>query len=249
MEAVTFSGTLKQVVGTKRHVVRQQNMINRPNLIKIRILLIEDNVILRDGIKVMLNEQPDLHVAGTIGRGINILKKVLHLKPHVVLLDVGLRDINEISLVESIRNELPEAKVIGMCLFPSQSEIVEFVEAGASGFILKNATIKEFIGTVRSVAHGVKILPPTLTDSLFSHVINIAMEKKTRVIANAVRMTNREREIMVLIADGLSNKQIAQKLHIAIYTAKSHVHNILEKLALNSRLQIALYSQNESGNQ
>jgi len=218
--------------------------MNKPKLVKIRILLIEDNVILRDGIKVMLNEQPDLHVVGTIGRGVNILKRVLHLKPHMVLLDVGLRNINEISLVESIRNELPEAKVIGMCFVPSQSDIVEFVEAGASGFILKDATIKEFIGTVRSVAHGVKILPPTLTGSLFSHVIGVALKKKNKVIAKAVRMTNREREIMVLIADGLSNKQIAEKLHIATFTVKSHVHNTLEKLALNSRLQIALYSHN-----
>lgn len=224
-------------------------MINRPKLVKIRILLIEDNIILRDGIMVMLNEQPDLHVVGTIGRGINILNRVLHLKPHVVLLDVGLRNINEISLVESIRNELPEAKVIGMCFVPSQSDIVEFVEAGASGFILKDATIKEFIGTVRSVAHGVKILPPTLTGTLFSHVIDVALKKKEKVIAKAVRMTNREREIMVLIADGLSNKQIAEKLHIATFTVKSHVHNTLEKLALNSRLQIAMYSHNGNGNQ
>lgn len=224
-------------------------MINKLKPVKIRVLLIEDNVILRDGITVMLNEQPDLHVVGTIDRGINILKRVLHLKPHVVLLDVGLRNINEISLVESIRNEFPEAKVIGMCFVPSQSDIVEFVEAGASGFILKDATIEEFIGTVRSVAHGVKILPPTLTGSLFSHVIDVALKKNSKVIAKAVRMTNREREIMVLIAEGLSNKQIAEKLHIATFTVKSHVHNTLEKLALNSRLQIALYSHNGIENQ
>jgi DNA-binding NarL/FixJ family response regulator len=161
-------------------------------------------------------------------------------------LDVGLRNINEISLVETIRREIPDAKVIGMCFVPSQSDIVEFVEAGASGFILKDATIREFIETVRSVSYGVKILPPTLTGSLFSHVIDVALKKKKGLIANAVRMTNREREIMVLIAEGLSNKQIAEKLHIATFTVKSHVHNTLEKLALNSRLQIAMYSRNGS---
>ena len=223
-------------------------MINKPILAKIRILLIEDNVILRDGIAVMLNEQPDLRVVGTIGRGIKALQKAHQLKPHLILLDVGLRNVNEISLVEAIRKDIPEAKVIGMCFVPSQSDIVEFVEAGASGFILKDATIREFIETVRSVSYGVKILPPTLTGSLFSHVIAVAMKKKKGIVANAVRMTNREREIMVLIAEGLSNKQIAEKLHIATFTVKSHVHNTLEKLALNSRLQIAMYSRNGDEN-
>jgi two-component system NarL family response regulator len=135
-----------------------------------------------------------------------------------------------------------------MGFIPSQSDIVEFVEAGASGFILKDATIKEFIGTVRSVARGIKILPPTLTDSLFTHVIDIAVRKNERTgkkrvsIVKAVRMTMREREIIALIANGLTNKQIAERLNIATFTVKSHVHNILEKLALHSRLQIAIHA-------
>lgn len=215
---------------------------------KTRILLIEDNPILRDGITVMLNDQPDLKVVATIGSGNNVLLKARATKPNVILLDVGLKDINEISIVGSVRRNLPNAKVIGMGFIPSQSDIVEFVEAGASGFILKDATIKEFIGTIRSVAQGVKILPPTLTDSLFSHVIDIAVRKNVRLhkkpgsIVKAVRMTVREREIIALIANGLTNKQIAENLNIATFTVKSHVHNILEKLALHSRLQIALHA-------
>ena len=220
---------------------------------KTRILLIEDNPILRDGITVMLNDQPDLKVVATIGSGNNVLLKARATKPNVILLDVGLKDINEISIVGSVRRNLPTAKVIGMGFIPSQSDIVEFVEAGASGFILKDATIKEFIGTIRSVAQGVKILPPTLTDSLFSHVIDIAvrknerMNKKPGAIVKSVRMTIREREIIALIANGLTNKQIAEKLNIATFTVKSHVHNILEKLALHSRLQIALHADEIAG--
>jgi two-component system NarL family response regulator len=217
-------------------------------LAKTRILLIEDNPILRDGITVMLNGQPDFKVVATIGSGNNVLMKARATKPHIILLDVGLRDINEISIVGSVRQNLPNAKVIGMGFIPSQSDIVEFVEAGASGFILKDATIKEFIGTVRSVARGIKILPPTLTDSLFTHVIDIAVRKNERTgkkrvsIVKAVRMTMREREIIALIANGLTNKQIAERLNIATFTVKSHVHNILEKLALHSRLQIAIHA-------
>lgn len=119
---------------------------------KIRILVIEDNRVLRDGITTMLNEQADMRVAATIGSGNNILQKASLIKPHVILMDAGMKDFKESSVIESVRKKIPEAKVIGMGFVPSQSDIVEFVEAGASGFILKDATVKEFLGTIRSVA-------------------------------------------------------------------------------------------------
>jgi two-component system NarL family response regulator len=131
-----------------------------------------------------------------------------------------------------------------MGLVPSQQDITELVEAGASGFILKDATVADFLATVRSVAGGTKFLPPTLTGSLFFHVIENALKKGKGKLGNAVRMTKREREIIALIAEGLSNKEIAQRLNIATYTVKSHVHNILEKLAIHSRLQIAMSAHN-----
>jgi DNA-binding NarL/FixJ family response regulator len=206
---------------------------------KIRILIIEDNRVLRDGLTVMLNEQSDMRVVATIGSGNNVLLKARESKPHVILLDVGLKNLNELSVVESARKNLPEAKVIGMGFVPSQSDILEFVSAGASGFILKDATVKEFLQTIRSVTQGEKVLPPSLTDSLFTHVVSLALKNGKGKIASAVKMTKREREIIVLIADGLSNKEIAQRLNIATHTVKSHVHNIMEKLALHSRLQLA----------
>jgi len=189
----------------------------------------------------MLNAEADMHVVGTIGSGNNILEKAGLTKPHIVLLDVGLRNLNELSVVEMVREHIPSAKVIGMGLIPSQSDIVEFVEAGASGFILKDASVREFLATIRSVAKGIKVLPPSLTDSLFTHVVELGLKKKKGSKSSAVRMTKREREIIVLIADGLSNKEIAQRLNIATHTVKSHVHNVMEKLALHTRLQIAKY--------
>ena len=212
---------------------------------KIRILVIEDNRVLRDGITAMLNGETDMRVVATIGSGNSVLLKAGRTRPHVILLDVSLKNYNELSVVQSVRNNLPGVKVIGMGFVPSQSDIVEFVEAGAAGFIMKDATVKEFLETIRSVAQGARVLPPSLTNSLFSHVVQFSIKKRPGTIASAVRMTNREREIIVLISDGLSNKQIADRLNIATFTVKSHVHNILEKLALHSRLQIALHSSNE----
>jgi DNA-binding NarL/FixJ family response regulator len=206
---------------------------------KTRILIIEDNRVLRDGLTLMLDGQADMHVVSTIGSGNNVMQKASQTKPHVILLDVGLKNLNELSVVVSVRKNLPDAKVIGMGFIPSQSDIVEFVSAGASGFILKDATVKQFLETIRQVAKGEKVLPPSLTDSLFSHVVSLALKNSKGKNLNAVRMTKREREIIVLIADGLSNKDIAQRLNIATHTVKSHVHNIMEKLALHSRLQIA----------
>lgn len=213
---------------------------------KIRILIIEDNRVLRDGLTVMLNGQPDMHVVATIGSGNNVLEKASDTKPHVILLDVGLKNFNELSVVESVRKNIPDAKVIGMGFIPTQSDIVEFVAAGASGFILKSALVKDFLSSVRSVARGEKVLPPSLTDSLFSHVASLTVAKRKGSPSQAVRMTTREREIIVLIADGLSNKEIAQRLNIATHTVKSHVHNVMEKLALHTRLQLAKYMHDDN---
>jgi DNA-binding NarL/FixJ family response regulator len=142
-------------------------------------------------------------------------------------------------VMTSLARKTPDVKVIGMGLIPTQADVIEFVQAGASGFIMKGASVGEFLETVRTVALGGKVLPPQLTHSLFSHVIESALKKGNGHLQNAVRMTTREREIIALIAEGMSNKEIAGRLDIATYTVKSHVHNILEKLALHSRLEIS----------
>jgi DNA-binding NarL/FixJ family response regulator len=130
-----------------------------------------------------------------------------------------------------------------MDLLPIQSDILDFVKAGASGFILKDAMVHEFLKTIRSVAAGEKILPQHMTGSLFSQIVERAINGTKNVnLMDAVRMTKREREVIDLIADGQSNKEIGQILYLSPYTVKSHVHNILEKMALQTRVQIAKYA-------
>ena len=209
---------------------------------KIRILVIEDNRLLREGITVMLKKQPDMSVVATFGNGENILNTMNKLKPDLVLLDLGLRNQSSLQIVKIVKKESPKTYVIVMDLIPTQEDILEFVQAGVSGFILKDATISDFLKTIRSVSKGTQVLPPHLTASLFSQIVELAVSKsKPSLIAESVRMTKRERQVIELIADGFSNKEIAQKLHISTYTVKSHVHNILEKLALHTRVQIAKY--------
>jgi DNA-binding NarL/FixJ family response regulator len=206
------------------------------------VLLIEDNRLLREGITAMLNEEQDIRAVSTTGNG-DAFEKAKKLKPHVVLLDLGLRSRSSLKVVELIRKELPRTEVVVMDLLPIQDDVVEFVKAGVSGFILKDATLEDFLHTIRSVVQGAKILPPTLTGSLFSHIVEHAVQSgKVDRLIDAVRMTRREQEVLASIAAGRSNKEIARELNIAIYTVKSHVHNILEKLALHTRLELATFA-------
>jgi DNA-binding NarL/FixJ family response regulator len=128
-----------------------------------------------------------------------------------------------------------------MDLAPVQLSIVDYVKAGVAGFVLKDATFKEFLHTIRAVAQGKKILPPMLTSSLFSEIVAHATEGRKGNLLRSIRMTSREKEVIELIAEGLSNKQIAVRLSLAVDTVKSHVHNILEKLQLHTRLEIASF--------
>ena len=212
---------------------------------KIRLLLIEDNRLLRECLTVMLNDQPDIEVVAAFGNGKDALKATKELKPEIVLLDLGLKGQNSLRLVELVKKGSSEIKVIVMDLIPVQADIAEFVKEGVSGFILKDGTFDDFLKNIRSVAAVVNVLPPSLTGSLFSQIVEqVVGEGKVKLI-KSVRMAKREREVIELIAEGLSNKEIAQRLNIATYTVKSHVHNILEKLALRTRLQVANYAHNQ----
>ncbi|MDZ7625946.1 MAG: response regulator transcription factor [Ignavibacteriaceae bacterium] len=209
---------------------------------KIRLILIEDNRLLREGLTAMLKKQQDIQVVVAIGDVENIRKIMNKHKPDVLLLDLGLRSRNSLHLVKMVKKDFPHTKIIVMDLIPLQADVYEFVQAGVSGFILKDATVSDFLKTVRDVAKGLQVLPSNLTESLFSQIVEYAISgSKPTAIMESVRMTKRERQVIELIAEGSTNKEIAQNLHLSIYTVKSHVHNILEKLALSTRVQIAKY--------
>ncbi len=212
---------------------------------KIRLLLLEDNRLLRDGIFSIVKSQKDIVMVAASGDGKSTLFKIKQLRPNIVLLDLGLRSQNSLHVVEIVKKDFPEAKIIIMDLAPVQADILQYVKAGANGFILKDTSLEDFLITIRSVAEGSTILPPVLVDSLFSQIVDHAVREGKPKLHNAVKMTKREREVIGLLGDGMSNKEIAQKMHISTYTVKSHIHNIMEKLALHTRLEIANYSYSE----
>ena len=206
----------------------------------ISIALIEDNRLVRDGIATLLQRLPDLTVVAAMPRGDTAMLK--DAQPHVVLLDLGLRKGDSLRVAETLRTELPEAKIIVMDLLPVHEDVAEFVHAGVSGFIMKDATLDDLVRTIRTVVQGAPVLPPEMTATLFSQIARDAITAGRPKVLAAVRMTRREREVIALIAEGLSNKEIAARLHIATHTVKSHVRNIMEKLTLHTRLQIAAFA-------
>jgi len=209
----------------------------------IAIAVIEDNRLVRDGITALLNQVHGLRVVAAASTAAFKLPDGVH--PQVVLLDLGLRNGDSLRVAQKVRREFPESKVIVMDLLPVHEDIMEFVHAGVSGFIMKDATLDDLVRTVRSVMTGAHVLPPQMTSSLFSQIARDAVASGGPEVLEAVRMTPRERQVINLISEGLGNKQIAARLHIATHTVKSHVRNIMEKLALHTRLQIAAYAHRE----
>ena len=207
---------------------------------RIRLIVVEDNRLLREGLTIMLKGQPDISVVASLSNG-DALVHGKRFRPDVILLDFVLKSSSSLRLVQAIRTTFPDARIIVMDLAPVQPALVDYVRAGVAGFVLKDATFEDFLHAIRDVAHGKKVLPPMLTSSLFSDIIARATEMHKGSPFKSTRMTGREREVVDLIAGGMSNKQIATRLNLAVDTVKSHVHNILQKLHLHTRLEIATY--------
>jgi two-component system nitrate/nitrite response regulator NarL len=213
---------------------------------KIRILLIEDNRFLREGITELLRTEGGFVVDARADGDGSTGKMEGVRPPDVVLLDLGLEKENSLKLMTVLRERFPESRVIAMDILPEQDDIVQFVQAGGCGFILKNAPVEDYVKTIRAVAGGATILPAVLTKSLFTQIVESVLKSGNGIPDHATQLTKREREVVDLISQGMSNKEIAQQLHIATFTVKSHVHNVLEKLELTTRLQIAAFVRNES---
>jgi DNA-binding NarL/FixJ family response regulator len=206
----------------------------------ISVALIEDNRMVREGIATLLNKTKDFKVIATASGGDPALLR--DADPDVILLDVGLWDDDSLQVAEMVKRDHPNSKVIIMDLLPVHEDIVDFVNAGISGFIMKDATFDDLVNTIRAVANGEHVLPPEMTSSLFSQIAKEAIVKSRAMAIDSVRMTTREKEVVGLIGEGLSNKEIASRLNIATHTVKSHVRNVMEKLALHTRLQIAAFA-------
>jgi DNA-binding NarL/FixJ family response regulator len=210
---------------------------------QIKLVIIEDSRVLREGLVAILEELHGLKILAAVESS-GAQSVINKLKPQLIILSQRLHRPSCMQLIKKIKQEVPEIGLVVMDLIIGQKEVMEFVQDGVCGFILSTATLDDFIKTIQMVARGEKVLPELLTTSLFSQIVDNGFESVSLPsLKESANVTKREQEIIELLGKGMSNKEIAQKLNLATYTIKSHVHNILEKLALHSRLQVVAYSQ------
>ena len=204
---------------------------------EIRVLLIEDNPFLRKGMEALLNQQSDIKVVKAVTDFENTESSLSECKNSVVLLDVSLHDQNSLRLTKKMSRGTLGHVIIVMDIFTLKEEIDGYLNAGASGFIDREATLEEFLETIRKVASGARVLPNKLPGSLFSQIVEYAAQSgNVRPDEPAVKITGRERKIIELVGEGLNNKDIACKLKISPGKVRCHKDSIMKKLALRKAL-------------
>jgi DNA-binding NarL/FixJ family response regulator len=199
---------------------------------RIRVLLVEDNRLMRDGLARLLGAFADVDIVASAESANAATQLLRDAKPQVVLLDAGLANGDSYSFLASLKATAPDAKAVVMDFVPAQQDVHQFIDGGANGFIMKDATADDIVKAIRSVASGTDLPPPPSAPRASApDVTGAASMSASAPAPGNVRLTKREQEIKELIAAGLGNKEIAQRLNIATNTVKSHVHNMLGKLA------------------
>jgi two-component system NarL family response regulator len=206
----------------------------------IRIFIADDNRLLREGLASMLADIDDITVVGMASSGSQALDQIKLLHPEVALVDIGMPDKDGLDVTQTLHKDLPAVKVIILGMPDLTDEIMACIEAGAAGYVLKEASFDYLVESIRSVQRGESFCSPRMAASLFSRVAELARE---RIPESSVKLTPREVEVINKIADGLSNKEIAEQLYIEEQTVKNHVHNILDKLQLHNRLEAVQYAR------
>ncbi|MEU8618058.1 response regulator transcription factor [Streptomyces sp. NPDC048623] len=209
----------------------------------IRVLIVDDQMMVREGFSVLLGAMPDIEVVGEAVNGREAVAQVAALRPDVVLMDIRMPELNGIEATREIVAADADAKVLVLTTFDLDEYVYQALRAGASGFLLKDASARQLAEGVRVVAAGEALLAPTVTKRLITEFAKAAAAApRPPAIARIGELTERETEVLVLIAQGLSNAEIADHLVVAESTIKTHVSRILVKLGLRDRTQAAVFA-------
>jgi DNA-binding NarL/FixJ family response regulator len=206
----------------------------------IKILLVDDHMVVRKGLSFFLSTQGDFELVGEAENGKQALEKIAELKPDIVLMDAVMPEMDGIEATAQIKKNYPEVKVIILTSFSDQDHVLPALRAGAVGYLLKDVQPEQLGDAIRGAYRGNIQLHPEITQQLMSQ--NFASSHDTQRSSLIEDLTMREKEVLSLIAKGMSNKEIASTLMIAEKTVKTHVSSILSKLGLADRTQAALYA-------
>jgi len=210
----------------------------------LRVLIVDDHELFRRGLDLVLRAEPDLDVVGEAADGGEAIERAAELQPDVVLMDVRMPGLGGIEATRRIRSAQPATRIVMLTSSEDEEDLFASVRAGASGYLLKEVSIEEVADAVRAVARGQALITPSMASKLLSE-FNILSRRVDEQHGHAPRLTDREIEVLRLVAKGMSNKDIAAELVIAQNTVKNHVRNILEKLQMRSRMEAAMYAVRE----
>ncbi len=194
---------------------------------KIKILLADDHALVRQGFKMILGAQPDMEIAGEAGNGREAVEQAERLKPDVIVMDVSMPELNGIEATRRISDLVPRARILALSMHKDSVYVREILRAGARGFLLKDAIDRDLLAAVRAVASGEGYLSPAVSEAVLS-------DYRKHVTDPLDLLSSREREVLQMIAEGKTNKDIAVSLDLSVYTVDAHRGRIMEKLNLHS---------------
>jgi NarL family two-component system response regulator LiaR len=202
----------------------------------IRVVFVDDHEMVRIGVSAYLSAQPDIEVVGEAGDGKTGVELALKLKPDIILMDLVMKEMDGIEATRRIIEQWPEAKIIIVTSFLDDEKVYPALEAGATSYMLKTSKASEIADAVRNTFHGQSVLEPEVTGKMM-----MKMRQKNQHFLHD-ELTSREMEILLLMAEGKTNQEIADQLFIALKTVKTHVSNILSKLQVQDRTQAVIYA-------
>jgi len=205
---------------------------------KIRVVIADDHVVVREGTRELLEHEPDLEVIGEAGDGEEAVRLVVNLKPDVAIVDIAMPRLNGIEATKQIKALYPATAVLILTAYDNDQYIFALLEAGAAGYLLKNVRGQEVIEAVRAVHAGESVLHPVVARKVLNRFVPSSREARDREVEE---LTDREMEVLKLAAKGLNNKDIAQELCLSVRTVQAHLGNIFGKLMVGSRTEAVVY--------
>ena len=206
----------------------------------IRILITDDHAIVREGLRTLIGTEPGMEVVGEAVDGVEAVQKACNLKPDVILLDIVMPRMNGLEAIHEIKRECPEAHILVLTSFSDNEMVFPAIKAGAIGYLLKNTTPERLLQAIRDVHQG----KPSMSSDIASKLM-LELQHPSDLPPTEEPLTEREMDVLRLVAQGLTNQEIAESLVIGVGTVRTHVSNILAKLHLANRTQAALYALRE----
>ncbi len=215
----------------------------RTDSTSIRVVVVDDQELFRRGLTMLLNAEPDIEVVGEASNGAGAVELAAVEGPDVVLMDVRMPKQSGIESCLAMKAAAPTARIIMLTVSDDEADLYDAVKNGASGYLLKDSSIDEVSQAIRVVADGQSLISPSMAIKLLDEFKQ--MSRGERTVASSPKLTERELEVLRLVAQGLNNREIAKQLFISENTVKNHVRNILEKLQLHSRMEAVMYAVRE----